>query len=725
MRLNYVEIKNFRSIEYAKIDFNPRCRILIGMNDTGKSNVLKALASYNNQHPIKNDDIRLERNSIVAPESCYVKYVFSLDNDDHDDLTKSLSGKIYGQDEYFFNHLVEKIIAYFDKGVSVIVRNDNNTFSPRRVFSLEPENWKTFLASSEGAFITKEDTWKKINKDNISLGEDVEFDIKNMAESLSKFSFVHKNNTREIHDILQPALADASCDDMARIISSIIKLLIINKFEIIFWESNNSQYQIPEAIPMSKFMKNPNDFLFIRNMLELYEKNVLNEQKFDNDFIIRKINEYQSNHSAQKNFKNYLEKVANEFTKNFSEIWKNYVYNEETMMNPSDDSNLSLDDIVGFKFGLFFSKGSLYFTINEKNDSYNISDRSEGLRKFITFLLIVSTKNICKNMSNHLFIIDEPETSLHHSAARDFRKELIKMTEGTNNYVVYGTHSISMIDKSNSNRHYVVKREQEVTKVINAEIAAKKLYQDIKRGKNKRRKYRNILEHEILYDRLGYSIYEALKEKNIMFEGWADKKLFEKYLEAVNIRSEELDFGVAHAWGVKSFMYISPIIELAERDLWIISDADEAAKNEKGEYIKNRGYGDWLTYHDVDSTIDAITGEDFVKNSFILKCVESYIEQNQDSLKIDQPLTEEYLQDFSHGNSKGARIQNYFYSILLKSDQQLKNDKTQIKEKQKEAKKIKNNIKDKIFTNLTANDIIIEEYKKLYDGIHEKIKTKK
>ena len=718
MRLNYVEINNFRSIKYAKIDFDPRCRILVGMNDTGKSNVLKALASYDKKNPIKEKDIRLERDGRIPSNFCYVKYTFSLDNSDYDNLVKSLSNKIYGINKSLCSGLAKEIINSFSKGIIIKINNDLS--SPRINFSLEDEGKKAFLNSRAGILIAEKNIWKKINKNNITTDADTEPDIKNRIENFKKSSFISKETIGEIPDIFRSVLTDNVGDEMIDMIFNTIFSLIQDKFKVIFWKSNDSKHKIPESVSISKFLKNPNDFLFIRNLFEFYERNVLNTQKFDDDFITEKIKKFLSDPLLQRSFGNYLEKVANEFTKNFSSIWKNYTYNEETIIDYLNDNNNLSDDIDGFKFNLESTGGKqLCFTIKEKNDIYDISDRSEGFRKFITFLLIVSTKNIHKGISNNLFIIDEPETSLHHSAARDFRKELIKMTEGTNNYVAYGTHSISMIDQSNFNRHYVVKREQEITKVINAEEAAKKLHKDTKHRTHKRKKYRNILEHEILYDRLGYSIYENLKEKNIMFEGWTDKKLFEKYLEYTNIKSEDLDFGVAHAYGVDSYKYISPIIELAERKLWIISDSDSAAKKERDNYLKIRGYGKWLLYKDIDESIKAVVGEDFIKDDYIIGRVMNYIKDSKNNLNTDKTFTKDDLGNISHGNTKGMKIQLWIQNILLKNSQ---GNELQNKIIEKQAKKIKNDIKDAIFTYLTKDDIIIDDYKKLYNGIKKIIK---
>lgn len=51
MNLKSVEINNFRSIKHEIIDFSfDTCKILVGINESGKSNVLKAISSLNKKY---------------------------------------------------------------------------------------------------------------------------------------------------------------------------------------------------------------------------------------------------------------------------------------------------------------------------------------------------------------------------------------------------------------------------------------------------------------------------------------------------------------------------------------------------------------------------------------------------------------------------------------------------------------------------------------------------
>ena len=44
MKLEKVRIKNFRSIADLSISFDMNCKFLVGINEAGKSNILRALS---------------------------------------------------------------------------------------------------------------------------------------------------------------------------------------------------------------------------------------------------------------------------------------------------------------------------------------------------------------------------------------------------------------------------------------------------------------------------------------------------------------------------------------------------------------------------------------------------------------------------------------------------------------------------------------------------------
>ena len=118
-----------------------------------------------------------------------------------------------------------------------------------------------------------------------------------------------------------------------------------------------------------------------------------------------------------------------------------------------------------------------------------------------------------------------------------------------------------------------------------------------------------------------------MKEKNLIFEGWNDKQLFQLAVDhsSAELKKRFRDVGICHARGVKSIKAITPLIELAQRQCMIISDNDKPAKDQQKIYKQERGFGEWKTYQDIDKKIEAVTGEDFIKNDFITKYVKNVL----------------------------------------------------------------------------------------------------
>ena len=302
--------------------------------------------------------------------------------------------------------------------------------------------------------------------------------------------------------------------------------------------------------------------------------------------------------------------------------------------------------------------------------------RSDGFKRFVSFLLMISVNVKTDRIRNTLLLIDEPETSLHPSGARYLRDELINISR--KNYVVYSTHSIFMIDNENIERHYIVKKKDEITSVESA-------------------KESSVTDEEVIYNALKSSVFSVLKQKNLIFEGWKDKHLFRVALGSANtsLKRKYKDVGTCHVKGASMVKFMTPMIELADRKCLIVSDSDRQAKNEKKKYEQAKGFGSWKTYQDIDSSIEAITGEDFVKNDFIARQVKGILSDNG-ILNFDETV-------LPPKKNKLSAIRTW-----LKQNAEMADEKT---------KDIIAEIKDSIFNNLKYENIDLEEYSKLLRGI--------
>lgn len=79
MRLAKVNIENFRSIADITIDFETSCRVLVGVNESGKTNILKALSLLDSATVPKPDDLRESLPNEEPIEEGFVRFIFALD----------------------------------------------------------------------------------------------------------------------------------------------------------------------------------------------------------------------------------------------------------------------------------------------------------------------------------------------------------------------------------------------------------------------------------------------------------------------------------------------------------------------------------------------------------------------------------------------------------------------------------------------------------------------
>ncbi len=706
MRLKQVEIKNFRSIEDATIEFDPRCRILVGMNDTGKSNILKALSILQKETIGQKSDRREEAEE--GNNDFYIKAIFTPDEHDYKEIAGILQKKIYDT-----NHdTANKILSFIENQtlqyhlidyLNGEEREDSIIWEKRyslRVFLLncfmkDSEEWKNKKpVTTTVSDIVRSNIIKFKHSHRIKELSEIIKDI----NDLRKYDFVHNKAIASFPDIVQNTFwGNVGNEKIISIVNDDIKKWIEKELKVVVWKSGDPKHKISKNVLLEKFKQDPSNFLFMKNIFKLHFnlnkkfKSSYDNEKDDNAFIIKEIEKHNNDYDGTK-FRTYLSHVIKTLNDNFKEIWKNYYCNIKER-----------EENINFYFDLRYGSSNLQFTVNEigkdkESNFYDIERRSDGFRKFIEFLLIVSSEVLCEDISNTLFLIDEPETSLHPSASRDFRKQLISISEKLENYVVYGTHAISMTDRKKLNRHYIIKRENRITSIESAE----KVRQD------KRNLSRGIVEHEILLHSVGDSPYENLQEKNIIFEGWTDKKLFKKYCEGNNVNVEKIGFGIAHVFGASTFCHVTPILELGGRDVLIISDCDEEALENQKKYDDKHGYGRWLTYQEIDKTITAIiSAEDFLKKEFIVEQVNSYLE--------DKNLTTKNNEFFEESLSGKAHDSN-FNSIIIWLTKNLHCGFSS-----KKIQKIGRKIKHQMFDELQYENILMEEYAKLHEGIKNAI----
>ena len=98
MVIEKVEIKNFRSIDSLEFNFDKNFQILVGINESGKSNILKALSLLSKEYELKNDDIRDISHEEDPNIESFVKFHFQIYFDWLEDVYEKIKNQVLTKD---------------------------------------------------------------------------------------------------------------------------------------------------------------------------------------------------------------------------------------------------------------------------------------------------------------------------------------------------------------------------------------------------------------------------------------------------------------------------------------------------------------------------------------------------------------------------------------------------------------------------------------------------
>lgn len=476
MRLDRAVICNFRSIESLTFKFEPRCRVLVGINESGKSNILRALSLLDEEIEFDPDDIREIRPNEDAISEAYVWFVFALEAEDRVRVLKSLSPRILGDLKG------KPIIRIGKRNLTIAEFVNSRAEIIYCVDLLEKSREKSYFALPDGAKVLG--PWKWSSTAPAGQSPDA---VRRIVDS----------NRRDA-----PAAAeDFAAEDLNHLVAEAFYPLLDEQMPtVIFWEYDEDQL-LPGRISTSEFSNDPDTCLPLKHMFQLAGHDDPSEA-------------IESAIERRNGMRNLLQRVSKIATKHLHRVWKEYGNLQLEVVENGDHINAHVLD---------------------QYNTYDLARRSDGFKRFIAFLLHISVKARTDDLANTLYLDDEPDVGLHPSGARYLRDELVKVSD--DNYVVYATHSIFMIDGDHLQRHLIVSKRNETTSIEDANES-------------------NFSKEEVIFRALGYSLFEQLSAANIVFEGWRDKRLFEVALagtraESKRLRKAFVDVGRCFARGAK------------------------------------------------------------------------------------------------------------------------------------------------------------------------------
>jgi predicted ATP-dependent endonuclease of OLD family len=592
------------------IGFENNFQILVGLNEAGKSNILKALSFIDADIEPEKDDIRDPSHDETPIDSAYVRYVFGLTSNEIDDVYNTVKSK------FKMIKINTPLINIGDKSYS-LQQFCEYKHECLYVVDLQEKTKAAKYWSLSGSHYTTSKAWKEVPT---NWTEYEHYDRNDFKYICIEDYPEHENDT-DLKDCTVASINSVVGEAMIQIVNN-------HLINCIVWSYNENNL-LPGRIDIEAFKNNPNICEPLKNMFHLAGYNN----------IPKKIVEAEIKKNGMRNL---LRKLSDNSTKLLNKVWPEYKI-------------LSID---------LTQNGSVIEAgIEDEYNVYSLDRRSDGFKRFISFLLMISAKVRADYLHDTLIIIDEPDIGLHLNGIQFLRDELIKIAK--NNIIVIATHSIFMVDKDRIDRHLIVKKEKEETTITSDYTSS-------------------MLDEEVIYRALGYSLFELLKNNNVIFEGWSDKYTFQCWLNSrkakKEIKSAWNNVGLIHALGAKDVKRVANNLDNLDRKYIVLTDADKPSLEKQKEFD---GKHKWLTYKDLGFD-DKETIEDFIENVYINKMINNILKRE----KIDARIS------FGPDDSFNKKMDAISKSIGNDS---------------KELKRLKKLIKNTIFDNLIAKYIYIEK----------------
>lgn len=523
IELKHVKIENYKSIYQTEMNINDRITVIAGKNESGKTNVLKALEDFSKDNfdeesvPLGNEESNPNVELLFEYSGKYLNEIFKL--------------KIFAEDENY-TLTISRSQKVKDK-VSGSIKENLKELLESEILFIVAENLNEFIS-----------VFNELKIENLDMKSGaIAIELANLISVYYDFQIFQKGYSAEecFNKFLDYLEIKPDIRNDAAIISLLENLLInrLNKVKNIV-EDINKKMIIPNFIYFSSFDDKLPDEI---NYKKLSEQAYCNENKgFINllNYLGIEVKDFISKMNGEtRNVQNYLRGLSKDITGSFSNI-----YSQETIK-------------------LTLQKDNEKITINvfDKNDAEYAkkpSQRSQGFQWFLAFYLLLNSKN-CKEDS--IILIDEPGLYLHAKAQEDI---LEYFENSIANQIIYTTHSPFLIDSLNMHRVRLAINDRENmdgTQIINKYYAS------------------NDLETLTpLITAIGYNISKNPMDfgsgTNIITEGITDRYYLIAFMKLLGKNAENIH--IIPSIGVSQIHYLVSILLGWKLDFKILIDTDKA-----------------------------------------------------------------------------------------------------------------------------------------------------
>ena len=437
------------------------------------------------------------------------------------------------------------------------------------------------------------------------------------------------NITKEIEHLYPEGLKEEKANEI--ILTHFKEWIEKQVPKIIYWEPTE-KHLITNDIDLNQFMQNPEQTsLPLRNIFNLigvpdknipsYVQNFLNTSDNQDDFEVE---------------------ASQIITKHINQLWAEHNVEIKLKVNKPQLSVHVKDKLT------------------EGSKAFNMRQRSEGFKQFVSILLNLSIESRKGNLENALILLDEPELHLHPSGIRDLKKELLEISK--KNVVILASHSIHLVDKINLDRNKTVVKEGVETKIGNEDSCS---------------------SEEVVYQALGTSTAEITKSWRLLFEGESDIEAFKLFVKKFEEELRPPAMGLELAKKAKNMLMYWKIFKSQHVKVFILVDSDKGGKSVKERFKLEKidDEGRILEIKDiVQSEKQRLTLEDLLPKKVIKQAVQKTYGK-EISLDDKKPIIDQ-LNEFKERESlqnKNVELKTNIIEIV--SEDVKDEEKDQLKKK--------------------------------------------
>jgi len=527
MKLKEIDIVSYRSVTNQLIPMNESCIGLVGLNESGKTNILSAIRLLDPSFSPSIKD-RSKLNDTLPK----VRFSFEISPKTNADAIQFCKTSFSEDNGIAYSSLAAKLKVF-----------EYNTY--RQLSFVNDTHKKITRYRCKYSVVVDGSFFKHKEKEQASIPAEINITIDEKIYSLAKLKIVAKT---DIPDSVAQLFEPVNEEYIKKLFSTPLYQFLENKLpQVVYWQYDQ-RYLIPSEITYAAFIAKNDPY---SNCTPLYNVILLSQRLriSDTDELIAKISEWEADSSLRRRDANIITEDLNLYIKR---IW------------PDFDQQIRIE--------LEESKITVHIRDPQSKvgNFYEMESRSQGFKTFISFMLTIAAEIDTDQITNSILLLDEPETHLHPSGARFMREELLKLSK--DNYVFFATHSIFMIDRSNIRRHLIVKKESEATKVYFVDR-------------------NNFIQESVIYEALGTTVDEfSIRNKNIIFEGKMDLLLFEYMINNCLPKRGNLltEYELHDAGGTKNIVSFFKNKTIPKESEWIVVlDNDVPGKAVQNEISKS------------------------------------------------------------------------------------------------------------------------------------------